>query len=121
LEINSDHKFFGTLDKTGRSSSPAYPFVQDNAIHAHYLFLERQKYRRTQQDVAAVVQQLFQSTSPFRARSKAVRVAMNKLARSTQKLQSPIWDLIQNSDISAHRLAEALTSRFYLGSNYKWV
>ena len=121
LEINPDHKFFVALDKTGRSSNPAYPFVQDNAIHAHYLFLERQKYRRTQQDVATVVRKIFQKTSPFHAGSKTVRAAMKKLARSTQELQYPIWDLIQNSDISEHRLAEALTSRFYLGSDYKWV
>ena len=121
LMIDSDHHFFEILDKTGQSSTSAYPFVQDNAIHAHYLFFKRQKTTRTKQEVANVVQQLFRSTAPFGGSSKAVRVGMKKLARSTQELQSPIWELLQNTDISHHRLAEALTRRFYLGSDYHWI
>ena len=121
LEIHSDHDFFEFIDKTGQSSHSAYPFVQDNAIHAHYLFFERQKYKGSKQEVANVVEQLFRSTAPFGSHSKAVRVAMKKLARSTQELQSPIWQLLSNSDISHHRLSEALTRRFYLGSKYSWL
>ena len=107
--------------RVGQTALSEYPFVQDHAIHAHYIFFDRRKYSRSQDDIHSAVQQIFHSIENFPPYAKVSRVAMKKLGRSPRELLCSIFSLHTESSVSTHRLIESLTRRIYINQHYTWI
>jgi acetyl/propionyl-CoA carboxylase alpha subunit/acetyl-CoA carboxylase carboxyltransferase component len=121
LETGDEYKLAETFERTAQASNNAYPFVQDNAVQANYLFFERNKYIARLKETNTAIRQLFQSITTKDASHKDVRSAMRRLGRNTQTVQLHIYQIARQNEFNAHRLLEAITRRQYLGQEYHWL
>lgn len=108
------------LENVSRTARSAYPFLQDNALQAHYLFFDQPKYSAHQEVLARYLADTLEQIKELPSSASAVRASMRHISQDAQPLQVQLLKLLANTD-QPHRILELLVSRCHHGAELEWV